>query len=226
MMARHPEIVKRAQEEIDRVIGTDRLPTYEDRPNLPYLECIMKEVFRFNPAVPIGIPHQSTRDDVYRGWTIPGQSMILPNIWCMMRDEQYFPEPEEFRPDRYLSESKINGASVLSSSSDSDSEVDGRAGAGASANVQEDDPSTIVFGFGRRLCPGRHFAEVTVWMTYACFLAAFDIGPYVNPETGCAEPPEVLFAGGTSSNPLPFKCTITPRSKKHEKMVEQTILEC
>ena len=54
MMLHHPEVVKRAQEEIDRVVGTDRLPTYEDRVNLPYLECIVKEIFRFNPAVPIG----------------------------------------------------------------------------------------------------------------------------------------------------------------------------
>ena len=49
MMACHPEVVKRAQEEIDRVIGTDRLPTHDDRPNLPYIECILKEVYRYVP---------------------------------------------------------------------------------------------------------------------------------------------------------------------------------
>ena len=54
MMARHPEIVKRAQAEIDRVVGTDRLPSIEDRPNMPYLECIMKEVFRWHPPAPAG----------------------------------------------------------------------------------------------------------------------------------------------------------------------------
>ena len=53
-MTCHPEVVKRAQDEIDRVVGTERLPTYEDRENLPYIECIVKEIFRFNPAVPIG----------------------------------------------------------------------------------------------------------------------------------------------------------------------------
>ncbi|KAI5122653.1 hypothetical protein M0805_007915 [Coniferiporia weirii] len=208
MMTRCPEIVKRAQEEIDRVIGSDRLPTIQDRPDLPYLECIMKEVFRFNPAVPIGIPHQSMKTDTYRGWTMPSGSMILPNIWCMMRDERYYPEPEVFNPDRHL-------AKIQDDSSESGDEIEGK-----SVSIREDDPSSIVFGFGRRLCPGRHFAEVTVWLTYACFLAAFDIRPYVNPETGKEEPPEVLFAGGTSSNPLPFKCTIVPRSEKHARLVQ------
>ncbi|THH01886.1 hypothetical protein EW145_g6841 [Phellinidium pouzarii] len=209
MMTRCPEVVKRAQEEIDRVVGSDRLPTIEDRPQLPYMECIMKEVFRFNPAVPIGIPHQSMMTDTYRGWTIPGGSMILPNIWGMMRDEKYYPEPESFNPDRYLS-------TVANDSSDSGDEFEGKM-----TSVREDDPSSIVFGFGRRLCPGRHFAEVTVWLTYACFLAVFNISPYVDPETGRAEPPEVLFAEGTSSNPLPFKCTIVPRSEKHARLVQQ-----
>ncbi|KAL5498334.1 hypothetical protein ACEPAH_2476 [Sanghuangporus vaninii] len=221
MMARHPEIVRRAQEEIDRVVGSDRLPTYEDRPKLPYVECIVKEIFRFNPAVPIGIPHESTQDDVYRGWTIPSGSMVVPNIWQMMRDEQYFPDPERFDPERFVNKK--------SSSMDGDHESDlsaseGDGSAAGSMNLKEDDPTTMVFGFGRRLCPGRHFAEVTVWLTYACFLAAFDISPYVDPETGKQDaPPPVVFASGTSSNPEPFKCTVKPRSEKHARLVQSSV---
>ncbi|EJD04755.1 cytochrome P450 [Fomitiporia mediterranea MF3/22] len=212
MMTLHPEIVKRAQEEIDRVIGSDRLPTYEDRPSLPYIEAIMKEIFRFNPAVPIGIPHESTQVDIYRGWTIPSGSMILPNIWQMMRDERYYPDPERFDPERYMSKKKGMGDDA----SDSGDEIEVEK----SANLKEDDPSTLVFGFGRRLCPGRHFAEATVFLTYACFLAAFDIRPYVNSETGKEELPEIAFACGTSSNPMPFKAVVTPRSEKHSRLVE------
>ncbi|KAH8114929.1 cytochrome P450 [Phellopilus nigrolimitatus] len=209
MMTLYPDIVKCAQEEIDRVVGSDRLPTIEDRPNLPYIDCIMKEVYRFNPAVPIGIPHESMKTDTYRGWTIPSGSMIIPNIWNMMRDENYYPEPETFNPNRFVTKVNDNG-------SDSGDEAEGK-----SANIREDDPNTIVFGFGRRLCPGRHFADVTVWLTYACFLATFDIRPYVNPVTGKEELPEASFAGGTSSNPNPFKCSITPRSEKHVRLVQQ-----
>ncbi|THH08829.1 hypothetical protein EW145_g2435 [Phellinidium pouzarii] len=217
LMTLSPEVVRRAQEEIDLVVGLDRLPTIEDRPNLPYLECIVKEVFRFNPAVPISIPHQSMKVDTYRGWTIPAGSMIIPNIWFMMRDERYYPEPERFNPDRFLS-------TVHSNSADSGEESEAKT-----ASIREDDPSTIVFGFGRRacrMCPGRHFAEVTVWLTYACFLASFNIGPYVNPETGKEEPPDLLYAGGTSSSASRLRLLNVPphlRNVQHKSQHRSTL---
>jgi Cytochrome P450 len=80
-MALYPEVQRKARDEIDRVIGPGRLPTIADRGRLPYVDAIVKEIFRWHPAVTMGIPHMSTADDMYDGYYIPKGSIILPNIW-------------------------------------------------------------------------------------------------------------------------------------------------
>ncbi|KAF5386287.1 hypothetical protein D9757_008622 [Collybiopsis confluens] len=79
-MVLHPEVFQKAQTEMDNVVGTNKLPTFEDRDSLPYLECVFKEVCRWNPAVPLGLPHRLMVDDVYRGYHIPKGTTILANI--------------------------------------------------------------------------------------------------------------------------------------------------
>lgn len=80
-MSLSPDVVRKAQEEIDRVIGNDRLPTSMDRPNLPYIEAVVKEVLRWHPVAPMGLPHTSTTEDVVEGYLIPKGSMVIANIW-------------------------------------------------------------------------------------------------------------------------------------------------
>jgi len=80
-MTLHPEVQRKAQEEIDRVIGNKRLPSMEDRENLPYVNAIVKEVFRWHPVGPMGLPHMTTQDDVFNGYLIPKGAIILANIW-------------------------------------------------------------------------------------------------------------------------------------------------
>ena len=80
MMARHPEIQRKAQEEIDRVVGTDRLPTIEDRESLPYLNLVIAEVLRYNPIAPI-VPHSLDEDDIYEGHLIPKGAWVMVNMW-------------------------------------------------------------------------------------------------------------------------------------------------
>ena len=80
-MTLFPEVQRKAQEEIDRVIGTDRLPTFEDREDLPYVDAVVKEVLRWHPVAPMGVPHVSTEDDIYEGHFIPAGAIIMPNIW-------------------------------------------------------------------------------------------------------------------------------------------------
>ena len=80
-MTLYPEIQKRAQDEIDRVVGRDRLPTFEDRAELPFLECIMRELYRWNPAAPMAVTHRLMKDDEYEGHFIPGGTTVIPNIW-------------------------------------------------------------------------------------------------------------------------------------------------
>lgn len=82
-MGIYPEVQKKAQEELDRVLGPNRLPRFEDRSNLPYIEAIVKEALRWHPVAPMGIPHMSTEDDVYEGYFIPKGSLVMPNIWSV-----------------------------------------------------------------------------------------------------------------------------------------------
>ena len=76
-----PEVQKKAQEELDRVIGGSRLPVAADKERLPYIEAIMKEVHRWHPVLPMGLPHSSIEEDVCRGYRIPKDSVLLPNNW-------------------------------------------------------------------------------------------------------------------------------------------------
>lgn len=79
MMARHPEIQKMAQAEIDSIIGKDqRLPSITDRDSLPYIECLIKETLRINPIGPL-IPHSLEEDDIYNGWRIPKGAWVIAN---------------------------------------------------------------------------------------------------------------------------------------------------
>jgi cytochrome P450 len=82
-MALHPDKARKAQAEIESVVGSERLPTFKDRANLPYIESIIKEVYRWNPVGPIAIPHaySGATDDEYRGWRIPKESVVIANSW-------------------------------------------------------------------------------------------------------------------------------------------------
>lgn len=70
-MMLNPEIFHKARAEIDRVVGTERLPTLDDRPHLRYIDYLVEETSRWRPLSPIGIPHRSLEDDVYNGMFIP-----------------------------------------------------------------------------------------------------------------------------------------------------------
>ncbi|KAJ7058076.1 cytochrome P450 [Mycena amicta] len=102
MMVLHPECQQRAQKEIDDVIGPGRLPEFNDRENLPYVECLYQEVYRWAPVVPLGLPHCSTKDDIYRGMFIPKGTVVLANLRGMTLNDSIYTNPTAFNPDRYL----------------------------------------------------------------------------------------------------------------------------
>ena len=107
-MITNPGAMKKAQEELDRVVGKDRLPDFSDRGNLPYIDAVIKEVLRWNPPVPIGVPSRVIQDDVYRGYIIPAGATVISNIWAICRDPNVYPDPETFNPDRFLKDGEIN----------------------------------------------------------------------------------------------------------------------
>ncbi|KAG1861718.1 cytochrome P450 [Suillus subalutaceus] len=147
-MVLYPDIQKRAQAEIDSVIGRDRLPTFEDRASLPYIDAVMRETFRWQPVTPLGLPHATSSDDVYDGYFIPKGAIIAYNIWGITRDEKRYPDASRFIPERFI-------------------DVDGA--------LTADDPAQYIFGLGRRICPGRYTADASTWSAIATMLATLDI---------------------------------------------------
>ncbi|KAF8268440.1 CyP450 monooxygenase [Lactarius quietus] len=102
-MTLYPEAQRRAQAEIDQIVGNSRLPDFSDEGALPYVQAVLKEVLRWHPVTPLAVPHRVTEDDIYEGYCIPAGSTIIPNVWGMMHDPTVFPEPDQFNPERWLS---------------------------------------------------------------------------------------------------------------------------
>ncbi|KAK2861446.1 hypothetical protein FQN49_004189 [Arthroderma sp. PD_2] len=98
----HPDAARRAQKELDEVVGADRLPDFEDMPNLPYTKAFINEIQRWRPLILEGVAHASTKDDEYMGYRIPRGAVVTANHWSLDMDEEVFPEPEEFKPERWL----------------------------------------------------------------------------------------------------------------------------
>ena len=82
-MMLYPEVQRKAQAHIKKVVGSDRLPQFSDRKDLPYIDCIVFEILRWKPTVPLGFAHTSMEDDVYKGYLIPKGTTVLPNIWSV-----------------------------------------------------------------------------------------------------------------------------------------------
>ena len=107
-MVLNPKAMKKAQEELDRVVGKGELPDFSHRGNLPYIDALVKEVLRWNPPLPISLPNRAMQDDVYRGYFIPAGAIVIQNVWAICRDPRIYPDPETFDPDRFLKDGKIN----------------------------------------------------------------------------------------------------------------------
>ncbi|KAI0356908.1 cytochrome P450 [Trametes cingulata] len=96
-----PQVQKKAQFELDCVVGSDRLPRIEDRDSLPYVGAVLKEVLRWRPVVPM-VSHSVMQDDVYRGYHFPKGTALVANIWAALHDPARYNDPETFRPERFL----------------------------------------------------------------------------------------------------------------------------
>ncbi|KAI5116721.1 hypothetical protein M0805_000830 [Coniferiporia weirii] len=194
-MVLHPDVQRRAHEELDRVIGKDSLPTVEDESNLPYINAVCCETLRWQTVTPFGVAHCAEEDDVYNGYFIPAGTAVLSNIWAMHRDPRVYPEPEKFSPERWLpSEGKTLPLDIRKTA----------------------------FGFGRRTCPGRHFAYSSIFLAVASTLAAFKIEKAVD-ENGVPITPPVEYAESFLRHVKPFKCIIIPRSDKIASTVQQAV---
>jgi hypothetical protein len=82
-MVLNPEVLRKAQSELDSVVGLGRLPNFEDRESLPYVNALCKEVIRWHPIFPLGVAHWVTQDDIYRGHFIPERTIVIGNAWLV-----------------------------------------------------------------------------------------------------------------------------------------------
>ncbi|KAF8908532.1 cytochrome P450 [Gymnopilus junonius] len=192
-MTIHPEIQRKAQSEIDRVVGTGRLPNLEDRPSLPYIDAIYREVLRFGPPVPMAVAHSLMEDDYYKGYFIPKGTMILPNIWAMTCDESIYPEPLQFKPERFLD---------------------------ANGNLNDDD-RVLAYGFGRRICVGKHIGSDTLWIIIALVLASFNIERSKDEFGNEIEVNHDYHDLGIMHHKSKFHCTFVPRSLVVKQLIEE-----
>jgi len=107
-MITNPDAMKKAQEELDRVVGKGELPDFSHKDSLPYVDALVKEVIRWSPPLPFSSLSRPMQDDVYRGYLIPRGTTVIQNIWAVSRDPNLYPYPEAFNPDRFLKDGKIN----------------------------------------------------------------------------------------------------------------------
>ncbi|KAJ6460518.1 cytochrome P450 [Mycena sanguinolenta] len=151
-----PEVQRRAQTELDAMIGRSRMPTFADYNSLPYLRALIKETLRWAPVGPIGIPHRLMEDDYYDGYFIPKGSTVIANMWAMNRDPEVYGENADlFDPTRHLDE-------------------DGRLTIVIPETKEE---GHHAYGFGRRSCVGRDLANDSLFINCANILWALSIEP-------------------------------------------------
>ena len=103
-MMLYPDVMKKAQAEIDSVLGAqaDTAPGFQHLNQLPYCVSLTKEVFRWMPVVPLGGPRQTMNDDEYKRYHIAVCTTIFVNVWSLHHDESMYPEPFAFKPERFL----------------------------------------------------------------------------------------------------------------------------
>nr|BAK09523.1 cytochrome P450 [Postia placenta] len=189
-MTCYPEAQRKAQAEIDAVIGNDRLPTLADRDKLPFVTALCCEVLRWQPVAPLGVPHCPVADDFHAGFLIPKGTIVFPNIWKFLHDPDTYANPFDFEPERFIA---------------------------SPGKTAEKDPRQIVFGFGRRICPGMYLADASLFISCAVSLAVFDISKVVR--DGKVIEPVIDYTSGTISHPRPFECSIRPRSANAEALI-------
>jgi len=198
-MVLHPEIQAKAHEEIDRVVGTERSPTWEDEKQMPYVCAIIKEVLRWRPVGILCAPHSTTEDDYYvldgKEYFIPKGAQVLASLWTINNCRRIYSNPDQFDPERFL-----NGRQY--------------PGTGNKGHCS--------FGWGRRVCPGAYFAERSLFHTSARMLWAFKFsrtraktGEWITPDSSI----ETGYTSAFNVRPQPFPCTIDVRSPAIEEII-------
>ncbi|OXA46234.1 vitamin D 25-hydroxylase-like [Folsomia candida] len=180
-MATFPGIQRKLQKEIDDVVGTSRFCSLSDRTSLPYVEAFLAETLRFSSILPGGLGHRTLYDVVYKGYAFPKNTPIMANVYGIHFDPKIWRDPENFRPERFLS-------------SDSKSFKKHEA--------------LIPFWIGRRQCVGETLARDTLFLFTTNMFQRFQVK--FDPSDAAANPGLAPKAGFLMSS-LPYKIILTDR---------------
>lgn len=197
----HPSVQSRAQQELDTVIGTSRLPDMPDEPNLPYLRACVKESLRWMPTAILGaVPHAAVREDFYAGYRIPKGCGVLNNVWTIHNDPERYPEPRTFSPERFLG--------------------DTLSAADSAAQREAGKRDHFTFGAGRRICQGMHVAERTLFLALSRFVWAFEVAAPRDGEGRAVLPDPDRLTQGFVAMPEAFGAVVRPRSVERAEAVK------
>ncbi|KAK4051743.1 hypothetical protein OIO90_004567 [Microbotryomycetes sp. JL221] len=189
-----PEVLKKAQQEVDRVCGRDRMPDFDDFENLPYIRMCVKETQRWRPVVVMSFPHCTTKDESFRNYVLPKGTTLLCNTWGLHHDPERFPEPNKFMPERYK-DFPLSAPEYA-------------------AMAGDDVRDHYGYGSGRRICVGLHIAERSMYLNIARLCWAFNI------TEDPAHPVNIdNYSPGFLIAPKAFKCKIVPRDDKVRSVV-------
>ncbi|KAK5138478.1 hypothetical protein LTR08_000064 [Meristemomyces frigidus] len=192
-----PEVLPKAWEELDRVVGHNRSPSWEDESELVYVKAFTKEVLRWRSVAIIGgQPHAPVSDDEWNGYSIPKDTWVQGNVWAIHHNEKDFPDPDRFNPNRFLKDSP-------------------------DARPFPNDKGYMTFGWGRRVCSGQGLAEQGTFITIARLLWAFNIHKALDRQ-GKEIPVDIYaYTDGLNMRPQPFPCRFTPRSDDIRQAIER-----
>ena len=150
-LIKNPHIFQRAREEIDSIVGKNRLVRESDIPNLPYIQAIVKETMRLHTPSPL-FPRESTKSCKIGGYDVPENATLIVNVWAIARDPNYWDNPLEYCPERFISKEE----------------------AANSIDVRGQHYQLLPFGSGRRGCPGASLALSVIQTTLASMIQCFD----------------------------------------------------
>ncbi|KAG8783566.1 hypothetical protein FRC12_019588 [Ceratobasidium sp. 428] len=201
-MTLYPEVQAKAQAEISayfqsRFSGVPQFITLADRSNLPYTEALVRELLRWHPVLNLSGRRSAGKADetiVVDGKTyrIPAYTNVVVNVWKILHNPDVYPEPDRFMPERYLTDSP------------------------------NPDPVPCAFGYGRRMCPGSHVAQQTMWLAVSNTLAHFSISKSKD-ENGVEVTSSETYTNDIISHPVPFECSIKPH-EGHEAWIRDEAL--
>lgn len=187
-----PDMQRHVQEQLDAVVGRERMPSFGDMDALTAVTAFYLETYRWRPVSVGGFPHRATKDIIYGQYCIPEGATVVGNHWGIGKDPEFYPEPESFIPSRWITETGEINEKI----------------------------KYFNFGFGRRVCPGQHVANRSVFINTAFLLWAFNIS-----QDPSSPIDSLAFTDTANTHPLPFRVKFEPRIPNLREIVENAAKE-